>query len=73
MITGDFGGGLWLNGAKGCEVEDLLIKQAMEISGGDKQKAATLLGISADDNGLRWKHPAAAAAISFQMSSGVRM
>jgi two-component system response regulator HydG len=29
------------------EVEDLLIKQAMEISGGDKQKAATLLGISA--------------------------
>jgi two-component system response regulator HydG len=29
------------------EIEDLLIKQAMEISGGDKQKAATLLGISA--------------------------
>ena len=29
------------------EVEDLLIKQAMEISGSDKQKAAKLLGISA--------------------------
>jgi two-component system response regulator HydG len=29
------------------EVEDLLIKQAMEISGGDKQNAAKLLGISA--------------------------
>ncbi len=29
------------------EIENLLIGQALEISGGDKQKAGKLLGISA--------------------------
>ena len=29
------------------EVEDLLIDQALQLSQGDKQKAATLLGINA--------------------------
>ena len=35
---------------EGIDIEDVereLIRQALEISGGDKQKAATLLGISA--------------------------